>query len=119
MPVWLAARVRTVWPMLLGYLAARLLVFGAPVATWLHDVLGVEVTEPQVAAGLGVVLGWGIYEVGRWLERRVGVGRLAQLARLAGRLLLSVGLTTGQPVYALPGQRVAVLGADGVLRPPR
>jgi len=115
----LAARIRTLWPMLLGYLAARLLVIGAPLAAWLHDVTGLEVTEPQVAAALGIVLGYLIYEAGRWLERRAGEGRVAEVARLAGRLLLSLGLSTGQPVYALPGQRVRVLGSDGSMRPPR
>ena len=114
------AEVREIsWPMLLGYLAARLLVIGAPVASWLHDTTGLEVTEPQVAAALGVILGWAIWEAGRWLERRTGIGRPAQLARLTGRLLLSLGMPTGQPVYALQGQRVAVLGSDGSMRPPR
>jgi hypothetical protein len=115
----LAARLRTAWPMLLGYLAARLLDIGAPLAGWLHDTTGLQVTEPQVAAALGVVLAWLIWEAGRWLEGRTGVGRPAQLARLAGRLVLSLGLPTGQPVYAMPGQRVRVLGEDGSMRPPR
>jgi hypothetical protein len=115
----LAARLRTVWPMLLGYLAARLLVIGAPVADWLRDTTGLEATEPQVAAALGIVLGYGVYEAGRWLERRTGTGQAAQLARGLGRLVLSLGLPTGQPVYAMPGQRVRVLREDGSMRPPR
>ncbi|AYF31119.1 hypothetical protein CSH63_27500 [Micromonospora tulbaghiae] len=114
-----AARLRTAWPMLLGYLAARLLVIGAPVAEWIAEATGITVTEPQVAAALGIVLGYGIYEAGRWLEARTGSGRPARAARGLGRLLLSLGLPTGQPVYALPGQRVRVLGADGSLRAPR
>ncbi|MFG2059655.1 hypothetical protein ACGFI9_37155 [Micromonospora sp. NPDC048930] len=119
MPDKWSARIRTLWPMLLGYLAAQLLDVGAPVAAWAHTTLGVTVTEQQVAAALGVVLGYAVYEAGRWLERRAGTGRLAEAARLVGRLLLSLGLTTGQPVYALPGQRVRVLGSDGSMRPPR
>ncbi|OKI47244.1 hypothetical protein [Micromonospora sp. CB01531] len=119
MPDKWSARIRTAWPMLLGYLAARLLVIGAPVATWLHDTFGLEVTEPQIAAALGIILGFAIYEAGRWLERRAGEGRPSKVARFVGRLLLSLGLSTGQPVYALPGQRVRVLGSDGSMRPPR
>ncbi|MFG2054757.1 hypothetical protein ACGFI9_12070 [Micromonospora sp. NPDC048930] len=115
----IAARIRTAWPYLLGYLAARVLVIGAPVAAWLHETFGLEVTEPQIAAALGVILGYGIYEAGRWLERRAGASGPAQLARFVGRLLLSLGLSTGQPVYARPGERVRVLGSDGSMRPPR
>lgn len=113
-----AARVRTAWPMLLGYLASRLLVIGAPVADWTHATLGLEVTEPQIAAALGIVLGYLIYEGGRWMERRRGAGQLAQAARIVGRLLLSLGLPTGQPVYVRPrqDQQVVVLGADGSMR---
>ncbi|NJP33675.1 hypothetical protein [Micromonospora thermarum] len=99
----IAARVRTAWPMLLGYLAARLLDVGAPVADWLTVTLGVTVTEAQVAAVLGLVLGYGVYEAGRWLEQRTGVGRPARLARLLGRALLSLGLHTGQPTYLRRG----------------
>lgn len=71
-------------------------------------------TQPQVAA-LGVILGYAIYETGRWLEKRSG-GRPAQLARLTGRLLLSLGLPTGQPMYGLPPARtesIAGLYPDG------
>jgi|SRR5690606_10917367 len=103
----LAARLRTAWPLLLGWLAAGLLTTAAPAVAWLRDVLGVEVTQAQVAAGLGVLLGYLIYEVGRWLEGRTGSGRLATAARFAGRLLLSLGLHTGQPVY--PGATAARL----------
>jgi hypothetical protein len=119
LPDWLAARVRTAWPMILGYLAARLFVIGAPVADWLSTNLGIEVTQPQVAIGVSIALGYGIYEAGRWLEQRPGQSRPARLGRGLGRWLLSLGLTTGQPVYALPGQQVSVLNTGGILRPPR
>ncbi len=95
----LAARIRTLWPMLLGYLAAQLLHLGAPVAAWTHTALGITVTEQQVAAVLGLVLGYGVYETGRWLEHRTGTGRTARTARVLGRLLLSLGLPTGPPTY--------------------
>ncbi|MEV7263962.1 hypothetical protein AB0N38_10465 [Micromonospora aurantiaca] len=115
-PDWLAARIRTAWPMLLGYLAVQLLQLGAPVAGWLHSALGITLTAQQVAAVLGLVLGYGIYEAGRWLEARSGPGQLSRVARAAGRLLLSLGLDTGQPVYGLPPARtesVADLYPDG------
>lgn len=95
----LAARLRTAWPYALAWLTSLVLVHGAPVAEWLRDVLGLEVTEPQVAAGLGVALGYAVYESGRWLESRQGNGRVARVARWVGRVLLSAGLHTGQPSY--------------------
>jgi hypothetical protein len=101
----LAARLRTAWPLLLGWLAAWLVTTAAPVVTWIRDVLGVEVTQAQISAGLGVLLAWLIWEAGRWLERRTGTSRLATAARIVGRLLLSLGLHTGQPVYGLPPAR--------------
>ncbi|MFG2056699.1 hypothetical protein ACGFI9_22015 [Micromonospora sp. NPDC048930] len=108
----LAARIRTAWPMLLGYLAAQLLLLGAPVAAWLHATLGITVTEQQVAAALGLVLGYGIYEVGRWLEHRTGTSRPAQLARALGRFLLSFGLPTGAPIYPLARPRIHIRPVD-------
>lgn len=99
LPDWAAARIRTVWPMVVGYVAARLIVVGAPVATWLERNLGLQVTEPQVAVGVGIILGYLVYEAGRWLERRRGTGWRARFARGAGRWLLSLGLPTGQPTY--------------------
>jgi uncharacterized membrane protein YfcA len=110
-PAWLAARIRTVWPMILGVLAARLFVIGAPVGAWLRDNLGVEVTEAQVAVALGVALGWLIYEAGRALERRSN-----RYARGAGAFLLSLGLPTGTPVYVQRGDTVKTLGRDGHIR---
>lgn len=106
----LAARIRTAWPMLLGYLAARLLDVGAPIAAWLSTTLDVTVGEPQVAAALGLLLGYGIYEAGRWCEQRRGVSQPAYLARLLGRYLLSVGLHTGQPTYLHRGGPIRPAG---------
>lgn len=114
------AWVRTVWPMLLGQLAVWLLgqSWAPAVVDWAGG-LGVEVTQERVVAALGLVLGAAIYSGGRWLERRTGTGRWARWARVVGRLVLALGIPTGQPVYAGQGQRVVVLGADGSMRPPR
>jgi len=118
-PDWLAARLRTVWPMLLGYAAAWLLLVGAPVVDGLRSTLGVEITDAQVALALGVALGALIYEAGQWLENRRGDGRLARLARGLGRLLLSIGVHVGPPTYGLPPaetQSEAEYDSSGQLR---
>lgn len=98
----LAARLRTVWPMLLGWLAAWLLVAGAPVVSWLSTALDIHVTHAQVVALLGVAAGWAVYELGRWLEGRPGDSRAAVIARAAGSWLLAAGITTGPPTYGQP-----------------
>jgi hypothetical protein len=77
---------------------------------------GLQVTQPAVAAALGVILAYLIYEAGRWLEQRAGDSAPARIARLVGRWLLSLGLDTGQPTYGLPpsrSQSVAELYPDG------
>ncbi len=113
----LAARILTVWPMLLGVLAAQLLLWAAPVVAWLRDVLGMEVTAVQVTAVLGLVLGWAVYEAGRWLEDRSGTGWSAVVARVVGRWVLALGLQTGQPSYGKPftTQSEAVYAPGGEL----
>ena len=113
MPDLIAARLRTAWPLALGWLAAWLLATAAPLIRWARDVLGVEVTQAEVAAGLGVLLAWLIWEAGRWLERRTGPGRCAAAARIAGRLLLSLGLHTGQPLYGPPRAAIATASEPG------
>jgi hypothetical protein len=103
-----AAWIRTMWPLLLGAFAARILA-----QSWAVDVvdllarLGVRVTEVSLTAALSVVAAAAVYGLGGWLERRAGVGRVAVLARAVGRFLISIGLPTGQPTYA--GRRVRVL----------
>jgi hypothetical protein len=59
-----------------------------------------------------------IYTVAaRWLGSRKGDGLIARGARaLAGLMMLGF---TRQPVYVAPDQRLRVIGADGVPRPPR
>jgi hypothetical protein len=115
----LAAWIRTIWPMLLGQLAAWLLAqsWAPPIIAWLAD-LGITIDQPKLISALGLLAGAVIYTAARWLERRTGTTRWHALARAAGRLLLSLGLHTGQPIYAQPDQRIMVVGADG-MRPPR
>jgi hypothetical protein len=83
--------VRTLWPVLLGHLAAWAVVQLAP--------FGVEVNSAQVVTVLGFVLAGLVYVAGRELERVSGSGRIATGARWAGRFLLSLGLDIGQPLY--------------------
>ena len=99
----LAAWIRTVWPMLLGYLAAWLLAqsWAPTLVSWLAAA-GVDVTEAGVVHLLGWLLGAAVYSAGRWLERRAGGRRLHRLARAVGRFILSIGLPTGQPAYSPP-----------------
>ncbi len=114
----LASRLRTMWPVLLGYLAAQLLVVVAPITGWLHTALGVDITEQQAATLLGVMLAWLIWELGRWLEDRRGDGWPTRIARAVGRWLLALGLNTGQPHYGSPFVTASeyVYGDDGEIR---
>lgn len=92
------ARIRTVWPYVIGAVASVLLVKAAPVVEWLRAA-GVPVTEATAQLAVGAGLGWLVWDVGTWLERRPGAGRLARVARGAGRWLVSLGLHTGGPSY--------------------
>lgn len=98
-----AARLRTWWPMLVGHVAAWLLVQAAPLVDWAASA-GVTVTQPQVAVVVGLVLAGAVYEAGRWLEGRVGDGWTARAARRTGRWLISLGLDTGAPSYEWPAR---------------
>jgi uncharacterized membrane protein YdcZ (DUF606 family) len=93
-----AARLRTWWPLLVGHLAAWLLVQAAPLVAWLAAA-GVEITAPQAAVLVGFVLAGVVWETGRWLESRVGEGRAARMARWVGRWLVAVGRDVGSPIY--------------------
>lgn len=95
----IAARLRTLWPMLIGHVAALAVVHGAPVLDVVETATGYRPTATSVTLLVGLVAGYGIYEGGRWLEARRGPGRLAQAARGAGRFLLSLGVPTGTPTY--------------------
>ncbi|PZG06285.1 hypothetical protein C1I95_32145 [Micromonospora craterilacus] len=86
---------RTYWPLALGHLAAAIVAYVA--ARWGIVIDSIVVYEVLALAVIGMV-----YAAGRTLEERTGDGRLARAARLVGRLLLSFGVATGQPVYGLP-----------------
>jgi hypothetical protein len=92
------ARVRTWWPLIVGHLAAWLLIRAAPLLDWLAG-LGIVVTDAEVAVVVGLVLAGAVWETARWLERRTGPGRWARVARAIGRWLISLGLHTGAPAY--------------------
>jgi hypothetical protein len=94
----LVARLRTVWPMFVGHVAAWLLVLFSPVVDWLAS-KDLNVSHETAAVGVGLVLGWVAWEFGTKLERVKGDGWLARRARGVGRLLLTVGKDTGQPTY--------------------
>lgn len=87
-----AAWVRTIWPWLLGHVAASVVAF-------VSAKLGVVLSEGWVFELVALAAASGIYGTGRWLEQRTGTGWLARLARWGGRWLLSIGLHTGTPVY--------------------
>jgi hypothetical protein len=89
--------VRTLWPVLIGHLAA-----------WLADRLGVLGVDSTTAALLvGSIATMLVYGLGRELERVKRPDRIGTFARAVGRLLLSVGVDTGQPIYAGPVHRAA------------
>lgn len=103
-----ASRIRTVWPMAIGAIAAWLITraWAAPILHAL-DQLGMPVTRAVLATAISWALGALVYLAGRWLEGRHGQSRAARWARAAGRWVLSLGLKTGQPTYpanAMPPQ---------------
>jgi hypothetical protein len=94
-----AARLRTIWPMLVGHAAALLLVHAAPALDTVEKTTGYRPSTATVTLVVGMLLGWIVYETGRILEAVTGEGRAARIARAAGRWILSVGIPTGQPTY--------------------
>lgn len=85
------ARVRTLWPYLIGvaatYLVARL-----------HP-LGIQIDSATAGVLVAWILGTAVYEAGKWLSHRPGQTRTARVARWAGRWLLSLGLPIQAPMY--------------------
>lgn len=88
----LASYVRTLWPLVLGHLAAILI---AAVAR----ATGVELHSAVALELVSLVASGAVYGSGRWLESRVGEHLAARAARWLGRMVLSIGLTTGAPTY--------------------
>lgn len=85
------AYVRTVWPMLLGHLVAWVVAGLAP--------FGLVVDSAVAFEALGFVSAVLVYVAGYELERFPGPSRAAQVARSAGRFLISLGLPIGRPEY--------------------
>jgi len=83
----LAARLRTVWPLLLGHAAAYL------VAAILR-LTGVQVDSGVAVEALSFLASWGIWEAGTWLEKRPN-----PVAQMVGRWLVSAGQVVGPPTY--------------------
>ena len=87
----IAARMRTAVPLLLGHAAAGLVAYVAART-------GVELDSVAVYEGLALMLSLVVYEAGRRLEVR-----RSPLLRFAGRVLLSLGVEFGPPVYPAAG----------------
>jgi hypothetical protein len=85
------AYVRTLWPIVLGHVAAYLVAAVRPFGLHLDTATALEVA--------GFVCSAVVYVAGSELERVRGTGRLASSARGVGRFVLSVGLDFGRPVY--------------------
>jgi hypothetical protein len=94
MPDRIAGYVRTIWPLVLGHLAAFL-------AAWVGARVGITVDATWVYELLAVALVTVIYAGGRWLEVRPGTSTPARVARAVGHWVLSLGLPTGPPSYPL------------------
>jgi hypothetical protein len=88
------ARIRTLWPYLVGV-----------IATWLVSKVrpaGLHVDSITAGAIVSWVLGTIVYESGKWLAARRGRGASPAVARWAGRLMVSLGLPIQAPTYAAP-----------------
>lgn len=86
----LKARLRTVWPLLLGHVAAYLV-------AWILRLTGVQVDSWIVVEALSLAASWGIWEAGTWLEKRTN-----PVAQTVGRWLVSAGQVVGPPTYPPP-----------------
>jgi hypothetical protein len=89
----IVARIRTVWPMVVGHAAAV-------IATWVSRALGVELDSLLVELVLlevvSLVLSWAAWEVGTRLGRSPN-----PVSQRVGRWLVSMGRDTGAPTYPL------------------
>jgi prepilin signal peptidase PulO-like enzyme (type II secretory pathway) len=90
------ARIRTLWPYLIGVIATWLVAKVRPA--------GLHVDSITAGAIVSWVLGTIVYEGGRWLASRRGRGRPAAVARWAGRWMVSLGLPIQSPSYPTPAQ---------------
>lgn len=85
----LAARLRTVWPLALGHVAAFL-------GAWLFRLTGVEIDSVLILEGVSLAASWGVWEAGRYLEARAN-----PIAKAVGRWLISAGKDVGAPTYGV------------------
>jgi len=83
----LAARLRTVWPLLLGHAAAWL-------AALILRHTGLQLDSALVLEALSFAASWAIWEAGTWLEKRPN-----PVAQVVGRWLVSAGQVIGPPTY--------------------
>lgn len=88
----LAARIRTVWPILLGHVAAWAGAFAIHKLGFSPDLSAmVELAAVEVVSALA---SWAVWEAGRWLERRPN-----PVLSGIGRWLISAGRHIGPPTY--------------------
>ncbi len=88
------ARIRTLWPYLVGVIATWLVAKIRPI--------GLHVDSVTAGAVVSWVLGTIVYETGKWLAARRGTGLPAATARWAGRFMVSLGLPIQSPTYSTP-----------------
>jgi len=110
MPTWLLAPLRTAAQFVVTSVVAWLATRGIPVPEafqgYIADTILFAGALAAITAGL------------RWLETRQGYGFWPSAARWLAKVLM-LGLSGKQPVYVEPGQRLAVVNADGETHSPR
>lgn len=94
----LAARIRTLWPILLGHIATWVGAFAVHKLGFSPDLSAtVELAAVEaVSAGAS----WAAWELGRWLEARPNPTLAA-----VGRWLISAGRQIGAPTYGQNGAK--------------
>ena len=100
-----ASTIRTVAPIVAGWLLALAAVAGGVLPAGVH-----AAAREALTATLAAVLSSGWYVSARWLERRRGPSWAAVVGRQVGRWML--GGVISQPVYAAVGETIRVV-ADG------
>jgi hypothetical protein len=93
------ARIRTLWPYLVGVIATWLVAKVRPA--------GLHVDSITAGAIVSWILGTIVYEAGKWLAARRGRGAPAAMARWTGRWMVSLGLPIQSPSYSAPATEPA------------
>lgn len=88
----LAARIRTVWPILLGHLGTWVGVFTAAKLGFSPELSATA--ELAVVEVVSAAASWGVWDLGRWLESRPNPMLVS-----IGRWLISAGRSIGAPTY--------------------